>query len=151
MPMFKKMWCLVTIVCFVLIIGCTFDQIVTDKWGLLAVKNSARGFGYAISNTKSSLDDKIVVEAYGFFKSGNVDPVKLNEIISPFVKDPAYKLVVLAGFDLLEAMGATVVDGQIIDVSKIPPELWKTVETAYTMGYELGQSDKTKGITRAIP
>lgn len=131
--------------------GCSFDQIVQDQWGLLAVKNSSRALGYAIANSKTTADDVAVVEAYSLFKTGQIDVAKMNEILQRFSKDPASQLMVLAALDLLQAMGATVTGGAIVDLSKIPPELWATVEISYQQGYALGKTDKAKGITRAMP
>lgn len=149
--MFKKMVALVMVLGFV--VSCTLGtNIPDDKWSILTIKNASRGLGYAIANTKTTVDDVAVVQAYNLFKTGTVDPVKMNEILAPFIKDEgAYKLVVLAAFDLIEAMGGVVINNQIVDLSKITPEMWKIVETAYLQGYEIGKSDRAKGVTRAIP
>jgi len=149
--MFKRCFALAMVVAFVLVTGCAFNNVPDDKWSVLTIKNSARGLGYAIANSKTTVDDTAVVQAYNLFKTGVVDPVKMNEILTPFVKKPEYKLVVLAAFDLIEAMGGVVVNNQVMDLSKIPPELWRTVEIAYMQGYEIGKLDNSKGITRAVP
>ena len=49
---------------FALVAGCSFDQIVQDQFGILAVKNAARGLGYAVANSKTTADDEAVVAAY---------------------------------------------------------------------------------------
>lgn len=148
-----KRYLSVVLVCLIAVMtmGVNKCQVSDNPLGLLAVKNSARALGYAIANSKSTTDDAAVVEAYTLFKTGQVDPVKMNELLAKFNKDPANQLLVLAALDLIEAMGATVTNGAIVDLSGIPPELWKTVEVSYQQGYALGKTDKSKGITRAIP
>ena len=136
---------------FAVLAGCSFDQVVQDQWGLLAIKNAARGLGYAVGNSKTTVDDVAVEQAYSLLKTGQTDPAKMNEILSKWNGQPGGKLLVFAALDLLQAMGATVTSGSILDLSKIPPELWAIVEISYLQGIELGKADRTKGITRAVP
>jgi hypothetical protein len=147
----KRMVALAVMFLFVLGCGLNFNNIPQDQWGQLAVKNAARGLGYAIANSKSTVDDAAVIEAYNLFKTGQVDPTQINSLLAKFNKDPANQLIILAGLDLLQAMGASITAGQVVDISKIPPELWSMVEIAYQQGYALGKVDKAKGVTRAIP
>lgn len=147
----KNGWIVFAMAAALFLGGCSFDQIVQDQWGLLAIKNASRALGYAVANSKSTIDDAAVVEAYSLFKTGQVDPAKMNEILGRFSKDPANKLLILAALDLLQAMGATISGGTIVDLTKIPPELWSIVEVSYQQGYELGKLDRRAGITRAIP
>ena len=136
---------------FAMVAGCSFDQIVTDQWGLLAIKNAARGLGYAVGNSKTTVDDTAVEQAYSLLKTGQTDPAKINEVLSLWQGQAGGKLLVFAALDLLQAMGATVTSGTVIDLSKIPPELWSTVEISYLQGLELGKADRVKGVTRAVP
>lgn len=151
--MIKKCFALAMVVAFILTTGCAMNNVPSDKdkWSIFAIKNSARGLGYAVANSKTTVDDVAVTQAYNLFRAGTMDPAKMNELISPFVKKPEYKLIYLAAFDLIEAMGGVVVNNQIMDLSKIPPELWNTVELSYLQGYEIGKIDNSKGITRAVP
>jgi hypothetical protein len=146
----KKLFALL-LLASVAVAGCSFDQIVQDQWGLLAIKNAARGLGYAVANSKTTLDDTAVEQAYSLLKTGQTDPVKINEMLAKWNGQPGGKLLVFAALDLLEAMGATISAGTIIDLSGIPPELWATVERSYLQGYELGKADKKAGVVRAVP
>lgn len=133
--------------------GCSGNttNVQDSPWGPLAVKNAARGLGYAVANSKSTVDDAAVEEAYALITTGQIDPTKFNGILERFKKDPANQLVILAALDLMQAMGATVTTGSVVDVSKIPPEMLTMAEIAYKQGYAVGKMDKTKGITRAVP
>jgi hypothetical protein len=133
---------------FALVAGCSFDQIVTDQWGLLAIKNAARGLGYAVAQGGPEVNDAVVA-AYKLFKTGQLDPVAMTALIQKF--KPVNPLIVFATLDLLETMGAVIQSGIIVDLTKIPPELWPIVETAYLQGYELGKFDAKAGIKRAVP
>lgn len=128
--------------------GCSFDQIVQDPWGMLAIKNAARGLGYAVAQSDPSVNEAVVA-AYSLFKTGQLDPAAMTALIQKF--KPANPLIVFAALDLLEAMGALIQGGAIVDLSKIPPELWPIVETSYLQGYELGKLDAKAGIRRAVP
>lgn len=136
---------------FALVAGCSFDQIVTDQWGLLAIKNASRGLGYAVANSKTTDDDQAVIAAYELLTKGQLSEVAMTALIQRLQgQNP---LVVFAALDLLEAMGAMINKGQgtVLDLSGIPPELWVTVETAYKQGYALGKADRKAGVTRAMP
>lgn len=139
---------LVIAMLFAMVTACSFDQIVQDQWGLLAIKNAARGLGYAVAQADPSVNDAVVA-AYKLFKTGQLDPAAMTALIQKF--KPANPLIVFAALDLLEAMGALIQGGAIVDLSKIPPELWPIVETSYLQGYELGRADAKMGVRRAVP
>ena len=132
--------------------GCSLNSTIpAGPMSDLLVKNASRSLGYAVANSKSTVDDQAIVNAYNLFKTGQVDPTVLNGMLSKFSTDPANQLLVLAALDLLQVMGASVSSGSIMDISKIKPEMWSMVETSYQQGYALGALDKKKGITRALP
>ena len=67
--------------------GCSFDQIVQDQWGLLAIKNASRGLGYAVAQSKSTADDTAVQAAYDL----------LQEVCGVVFTHPDEKTLYLAG------------------------------------------------------
>jgi hypothetical protein len=135
----------------VLLVGCSWDQVVQDQWGLLAIKNAARGLGYSVANSKTTLDETAIEESYNLLKTGQADPAIINEALAHWNLQPGGKLLVLAALDLLGAMGAVITDKTIVDLSAIPPELWLIVESSYSQGFELGKIDRGLGVTRMVP
>jgi hypothetical protein len=142
----KKLF--IVLLLFGLVSACSFDQIVQDPWGMLAIKNAARGLGYAVAQGGPEVNDAVVA-AYKLFKTGQLDPAAMTALLQKF--KPVNPLIVFAALDLLEAMGAVIQSGVIVDLTKIPPELWPIVETSYLQGYELGKLDAKAGIRRAVP
>lgn len=143
---------LAVVVMVALLAGCAgWESVVQDQWGKLAVKNAARALGYAVGNSKSTVDDTAVAQAYNLLRSGQTDPTAINSILSKWNNQQGGKLLVFAALDLLEAMGATIQGGLITELAKIPPELWVAVEIAYQQGFEMGLADKSAKVTRAVP
>jgi hypothetical protein len=148
----KKMKKLIAVLMlFGIVAGCSFDQVVQDQWGMLAIKNASRGLGYAIAQSKTTADDQAVIAAYELLTKGQLSEVAMTELLQKLQgQNP---LVVFAALDLLEAMGAMINKGQgtVLDLSGIPPELWAIVEASYKQGYSLGMADKKAGVMRAVP
>jgi len=124
---------------------------VTDPVTNLAIKNAARSVGYAIANSKTTVDDKAVEAAWELYTKGTLNEVAMTELLSRLKNQNP--LGVIAALDLGEAMGAVINrnQGTVLDLSGIPAEAWTLVETAYKQGYALGKADKKAGVTRAVP
>lgn len=123
--------------------GCSGLQLkLGDKLPLLGIKQAGLTLGYFVGKSKTDADDIAIKDAYLLIRTGSLPPEAVSEAIVRLKIDNA--LIAASCFNALEAMGAVVSGGKIVDLAGIPAEAWAAAEASYTQGIEIGRAERAK-------
>ena len=126
---------LLPVVLVALLIGCAGMQITDDQTTIYGIETAAVVVGYYAAQQPDI--DFVLRNLYELSTTGSLTPSGVNEILERLDRNnPLEQMMIRRVLRLAELVGATVIDGQIVDVAGIPPRFVSAVARGYVEGYD---------------
>jgi hypothetical protein len=123
--------------------GCsgTGFQITNEQAMLTAIELGGYNLGYFVGASKSPADDQAIADAYALARTGTLNP---EQVAFAFVTLKAQNPQLTGSLMIiLTNMGAGFgPDNNLISLSGIPVAYWDRAAQGYTMGYQMGLTNK---------
>jgi len=132
---FKMKTKFIAILIVVLLVGCSGLQIDKDLSVIYSIENAAVVLGYYAAQEDGV--DLALRSIYDLSVHEKLQPENVNQILSHLdVSNPLQRIIIQRILRLAELVGASVIDGKIVDITGIPSEFVNAIARGHVEGYQ---------------